>query len=539
MALVSAKQASATGTLTLPFPTTAYTVTQTYHGGTSGGGYDLVPTGTPVIIAADGGNATVNWDANCSPSNELPTCSDGICNPGESFGRWVDIDHGGGFHTVYVHLASFSIGNGAVSRGQQIGVMGRAGCATGYHLHFGTRQNSSYFDPGNPKSCDISTARWTTCPATVPPPASTDGDGDGLTDIRDRGDFDGDGKSDLIHSANQGDTYWWRGTASGPQMAADFVDPTYHNEWGTWYVGDFDGDGKSDLMHSADQGAAYWWRGSATGPQMAGNIVDPNYHNEWGTWHVGDFDGDGKSDLIHSANQGDAYWWRGSASGPVWAGDIVDPGYHNEWGTWYVGDFDGDGKSDLIHSANQGDTYWWRGTASGPQMTADFVVPTYRNEWGTWHGGYAGAECYSPNNNFDGDGLGPVCDPDSDDDGATDPFDNCVAWPNPNQTPPAWSIAFDDVDCDGLSSASETAVGTDPTQHCNATPAPNDEPDAWPPDFNDSQTTNLQDVILFGPTFNKSNGQAGYNQRFDLNTNSSVNLSDVVMMGPFFNKNCA
>jgi hypothetical protein len=81
-------------------------------------------------------------------------------------------------------------------------------------------------------------------------------------------------------------------------------------------------------------------------------------------------------------------------------------------------------------------------------------------------------------------------------------------------------------------------VVTDPLVHCNGDSTPNNEPDAWPTDFNDDRFTNLPDVISFGPTFNKLEGQPGYNQRYDLNVSDQVLLSDVILMGAFFNKTC-
>jgi hypothetical protein len=128
--------------------------------------------------------------------------------------------------------------------------------------------------------------------------------------------------------------------------------------------------------------------------------------------------------------------------------------------------------------------------------------------------------------------------PDADSDGRTDAEDNCPAWPNTAQEVPTWTIPAGDADCDGFTAAQEQHVTTDPTKHCNATTVLHDEPDAWPGDFNDDESTNLPDVISFGPTFNKLPGQPGYNQRYDLDASDQVALSDVVLMGGFFNKTC-
>jgi subtilisin family serine protease len=127
---------------------------------------------------------------------------------------------------------------------------------------------------------------------------------------------------------------------------------------------------------------------------------------------------------------------------------------------------------------------------------------------------------------------------DSDGDGPSDNCDNCPEWPNAGQHLPPWPVPAEDADCDGFAAAIETHVGTIAVDHCNDTPDPNDEADAWPTDFNDTMVTNLSDVILMGPSYNKSQDEEGYGQRFDLNGSSSVTLADVVSIGPFYNKGC-
>ncbi len=53
-------------------------------------------------------------------------------------GNYVVIDHGNGIVTVYLHLKKILVTQGQiVEGGQQIGVMGMTGFATGVHLHFG------------------------------------------------------------------------------------------------------------------------------------------------------------------------------------------------------------------------------------------------------------------------------------------------------------------------------------------------------------------------------------------------------------------
>ena len=68
----------------------------------------------------------------------------------ESAGNYVTIDHGNGFHTVYMHASALYVKVGQkVSAGQQIAAVGSTGYSTGPHLHFGIMKNGVYVNPMN------------------------------------------------------------------------------------------------------------------------------------------------------------------------------------------------------------------------------------------------------------------------------------------------------------------------------------------------------------------------------------------------------
>jgi murein DD-endopeptidase MepM/ murein hydrolase activator NlpD len=63
-------------------------------------------------------------------------------------GNCVVIDHGQGLLTLYFHLSEFKVKEGeAVKRGQEIGLSGGTGRATGPHLHVAVRWQGTYLDP--------------------------------------------------------------------------------------------------------------------------------------------------------------------------------------------------------------------------------------------------------------------------------------------------------------------------------------------------------------------------------------------------------
>jgi murein DD-endopeptidase MepM/ murein hydrolase activator NlpD len=67
-----------------------------------------------------------------------------------SYGIYVEIDHGNGFHTIYGHMSSVVVKTGqAVTQGQLIGLMGATGRASGPHLHFEIRYQGIPQDPSD------------------------------------------------------------------------------------------------------------------------------------------------------------------------------------------------------------------------------------------------------------------------------------------------------------------------------------------------------------------------------------------------------
>lgn len=66
------------------------------------------------------------------------------------YGCHLIISHEEGYKTLYGHLSALHVSEGqSVGQGQDIGIMGATGRATGTHLHFEIRQGESFLNPIN------------------------------------------------------------------------------------------------------------------------------------------------------------------------------------------------------------------------------------------------------------------------------------------------------------------------------------------------------------------------------------------------------
>jgi len=261
------------------------------------------------------------------------------------------------------------------------------------------------------------------------------------------GDFNGDGRCDVLHVYNDGSNLWTFDVAlaSGPGFE-DFVHWKTHGLPVTGclaiVVGDFDGDGSCDvagiynngdnttdcdmILSRVKNGAHIYASAAETGftsPQRwfyTKGVVSRSQ-----SWNAADFDGDGKCDIVNIFKDGtstsiDVYRSNGQ-------GTTIQPPFPPEsqlqidwnkgftqqrWNTqfrdwsdtngWLLGDFTHDGKADLIYlfnDANQMSMDVYRSTGSS---TAGFA----NEHWITRKGNFTLLWWWA--GDFSGDGFSDI-----------------------------------------------------------------------------------------------------------------------------------
>ncbi|NUT21771.1 MAG: hypothetical protein HOV77_21565 [Hamadaea sp.] len=176
----------------------------------------------------------------------------------------------------------------------------------------------------------------------------------GYQDIFSPGDFDGDGKADIIGIAPGGQLYLFKGNnAGGVSTGVQIGTETTWRMFNMFSAGDVNSDGKADLMgRRFFDGKMVVWYGDGTGGISS---LSYGFTSGFGTDNVdqlfgwGDYTGDGKADFFASTPTG-LYLYAGTGTGTFVPGTLVTSGRIVTDTDWFipVGDDNADGKPDLL-----------------------------------------------------------------------------------------------------------------------------------------------------------------------------------------------
>jgi uncharacterized delta-60 repeat protein len=167
------------------------------------------------------------------------------------------------------------------------------------------------------------------------------------------GDFDADGKSDLIfRNAATGQISAWLMNGTTSTSTAGLVPP---GNWTVSHTADFNGDVKADILYRNDDGSTTLWLMS--GLTVAGSVGLLGPNPDWRVSHVGDFNGDGKADILWRNTNGAVTLWLMDGTTVVSSVGLL--GADPNWSVSHVADFNGDGKADLLWRNTNGAVTMW------------------------------------------------------------------------------------------------------------------------------------------------------------------------------------
>ena len=174
------------------------------------------------------------------------------------------------------------------------------------------------------------------------------------------GDFNFDNRYDILWRSSTGALAVWLIDAStltntGPIITSSAAIGTVPTDWKVAGVGDFDGDGRFDILWRQDAGGvALWLMDGVSIRQAIGITTVPT---DWQIAGVGDFDGDCKADILWRQTGGAVALWLMN-SGTI-KSSVGVAAVSTDWQIVGVGDFDGDHKADILWRQTGGAVAVW------------------------------------------------------------------------------------------------------------------------------------------------------------------------------------
>jgi Ca2+-binding RTX toxin-like protein len=180
------------------------------------------------------------------------------------------------------------------------------------------------------------------------------------------GDFDGDGKADLLWRNHvTGENYLYPMDGHTVKSTEGYIRTVSDPNWQIATLGDFNGDHRDDILwrnQATGENYLYLMNGTAiAGEGFVRTVADLN----WQIAGSGDFNGDGRADILwRNASTGENYVYLMNGSA------IASEGYlrtvaDQSWQVAGIGDLDGDGHADIVwrnSSTGQNYVYFMNGT---------------------------------------------------------------------------------------------------------------------------------------------------------------------------------
>ena len=213
------------------------------------------------------------------------------------------------------------------------------------------------------------------------------------------GDFDGDGKDDVV-VGNTNEDYFVSLSANNFAIQHWLGVPWKDAAWNNvqMKVGDFNGDGKDDLALANDYNDYHVWTSDGTKFNHIGSFVNHGGSLSAHQWRIADLNGDGLDDIVVANRANDYYVSISNGNGFNGAQRWLDHGGDVFNHQWQIGDFNGDGNDDIVVANELNDYYVSMSNSQGTGFSSMQLIN---------HGGSLSAHQWQIGD-FNGDGLDDV-----------------------------------------------------------------------------------------------------------------------------------
>ena len=199
-------------------------------------------------------------------------------------------------------------------------------------------------------------------PDQVPFAAKSSGDANPVSAAPNLGDFNGDGRDDVLLRRADGRWYYYpmngrfhiraqRGTAN----------LTTNLDWRPAGIGDFNGDGRDDMLLRRADGRWYYYpmngRSHIRAQRGTANLTT---NLDWRPAGIGDFNGDGRDDVLLRRADGRWYYYPMNGRFHIRAQrGTANLTTNLDWRPAGIGDFNGDGRDDVLLRHADGRWYYY------------------------------------------------------------------------------------------------------------------------------------------------------------------------------------
>ncbi len=169
------------------------------------------------------------------------------------------------------------------------------------------------------------------------------------------GDINFDGRDDLVWQRNDGLVVMWQ--MNGRSISSSAALPVLGPEWSFVGLGDFNGDGSDDFLWRRNDGLSYIWSMNGSGIASAAP-TSAQVGLSWEIVAIGDINRDGREDIIWQNSSGVIVGWHMNGASIASSGVIgsVNPA---QWDIVGMGDYNGDGRDDLLFQNVSGSMVAW------------------------------------------------------------------------------------------------------------------------------------------------------------------------------------